>query len=67
MKKNIAVVTGGYSGEAVISLQSAEQVIKHLDAGKYNRYKIILSKEKWVLSQEGKEYAIDKNDFSATV
>ena len=67
MKKNIAVVTGGYSGEAVISLQSAEQVIKYLDASKYNCYQIIISKEKWTLSLDGKEYPIDKNDFSAIV
>lgn len=67
MKKNIAVVTGGYSGEAVISLQSAEVVMKHLDSSKYNCYKIILTKDKWVLSDDGEEYAIDKNDFSATM
>ena len=64
MKKNIAVVTGGYSGEAVISLQSADVVMKHLDAEKYNCYKIILTKEKWILSKDGKELPIDKNDFS---
>ncbi len=67
MKKNIAVVTGGYSGEAIISLQSAEQVMKHLDAGRYNCYKIIISKEKWFLSDEGKEHLIDKNDFTVTI
>jgi D-alanine-D-alanine ligase len=67
MKKNIAVVTGGYSGEAVISLKSAEVVMKHLDAEQYNCYKIILTREKWVLDREGKEFPIDKNDFSATV
>ncbi|MBI4930133.1 MAG: D-alanine--D-alanine ligase [Bacteroidetes bacterium] len=67
MKKNIAVVTGGYSGEAVISLQSAEVVIKYLDAGKYNCYKIILTKEKWILSQDGKEFSVDKNDFTVAV
>lgn len=67
MKKNIAVVTGGYSGEAVISLQSAEVVIKYLDPEKYNCYKIILTKEKWVLSAEGKETPVDKNDFSVMV
>ena len=67
MKKNIAVVTGGYSGEAVISLQSADQVMKHLDADKYNCYKVILTKDKWVLEKDGKEFPIDKNDFSATV
>lgn len=67
MKRNIAVVTGGYSGEAVISLQSAEQVMKHLDAEKYTCYKIILTKEKWVLSQDGKDFPVDRNDFSATL
>ena len=67
MKKNIAVVTGGYSGEAVISLQSADQVMKYLDAAKYNCYKVILTKDKWVLSQDGNEFSVDKNDFSATV
>ncbi len=67
MKKNIAVVTGGYSGEAVISLKSAEVVIKYLDPEKYNCYKIILTKEKWVLSAEGKETPVDKNDFSVMV
>jgi len=67
MKKNIAVVTGGYSGEAVISLQSAEVVMKHLDHSKYSCHKVILSRDKWVCVQDGKEYPIDKNDFSATV
>src|ERR1051325_3644327 len=66
-KKNIAVVTGGYSGEAVISLQSAEQVMNHLDAGKYNCYKVILSQEKWIMEDGGEEYSIDKNDFSVTI
>lgn len=67
MSKNIAIVTGGYSGEAVISLQSADQVIKHLDPQKYKCYKIILTKDKWVLLKDETEYPVDKNDFSATI
>jgi D-alanine-D-alanine ligase len=67
MKKNIAIITGGYSGEAVISLQSAEQVMKHLDREKYNCFKIVLTKEKWFLSREQKEYLVDKNDFSVSL
>lgn len=67
MKKNIAIVTGGYSGEAVISLQSAEQVIKHLDASKYSGYKIVLTKDKWFLAEDGLEYPVDKNDFSVMI
>ncbi|MBI3500589.1 MAG: D-alanine--D-alanine ligase [Bacteroidetes bacterium] len=67
MRKNIAVVTGGYSGESVISLQSADVVIKHLDSNKYCCYKIVITKNKWFLSDDGQEYSIDKNDFSATI
>lgn len=67
MKKNIAVVTGGYSGEAVISLQSAEQVMKHLDAAKYNCYKIVLTKDQWIMQDGGEEHPVDKNDFSVTI
>lgn len=67
MKKNIAVVTGGYSGEAEISLMSADQVMKHLDSDKYNCFKMILTREKWMLEKDGKEYPIDKNDFTATM
>jgi D-alanine-D-alanine ligase len=65
--KNIAVVTGGYSGEAEISLQSAEQVMNYMDASTYACYKVVLTKEKWFLQLAEKEYPIDKNDFSAVV
>lgn len=64
MKKNIAVITGGYSGEAVISLQSADMVMKHIDVEKYNYYKIIITLEKWILISGEKEFTVDKNDFS---
>lgn len=64
MKKNIAVITGGYSGESVISLQSAEVVMKYLDSSKYNCYKVVLSKQKWAVEHDRKEFLIDKNDFS---
>lgn len=66
MRKNIAIVTGGYSGEAVISLQSAAVVMKHLDISKYNCYKVVLTREKWIVEYNEKEYQVDKNDFSFT-
>lgn len=65
--KNIAVVTGGDSGEAEISLQSAEQVLRNIDRKKFTPYKIIIRKGHWFYSGEkGREYPIDKNDFSFT-
>lgn len=68
MKKNIALVAGGYTGESVISLNSALQVSKSLDREKYNVYKIIIDKDKWVYeSEDGTFSGVDKNDFSITV
>lgn len=67
MKKNIAIIMGGYSSEAKISIKSAEVVFDSLDKVKYNPYKVHITKNKWFLVHEGNEYTIDKNDFSATV
>jgi D-alanine-D-alanine ligase len=67
MKKNIAVVCGGFSGEDVISFKSAKTVIKHLDSEKYHAYEVRISYDKWVLVQNDNEFPIDKNDFTADI
>lgn len=67
MKKKIAVITGGYSGEAEISLQSAEVVMKHLDNERFDCYKVVLTREDWMLEMNGQKYPVDKNDFSVMV
>jgi len=68
MKKNIAIVMGGYSAEVAISLKSGEVVYQHLNAEKYTAYKVHILTEKWVLvTDDGQEHPIDKNDFSATI
>ena len=40
MKKNIALVTGGYSGESVISYKSAVSIFDHIDNEKWNCFLI---------------------------
>lgn len=68
MKKNIAIIMGGYSSEVDISLTSGSVVYKHLDREKYNPYAIHILKDKWVYVDENKnEFPIDKNDFSVTI
>lgn len=67
MKRNIAIVMGGDSSESVISLKSAGVVQKYLDAEKYNSYKVLISKQKWVVIDNEKETPLDKNDFSTTI
>ena len=65
MKKNIALVTGGYSGEAVISYKSATTIQNNLDRERYDVYKINITREGWFYEpEEGSRVAVDKNDFT---
>ena len=68
MKKNIAIIMGGYSSEYEISLKSGNVVYQSLDSSKYNSYCVHVFKDKWVyVDENNKEFPIDKNDFSVTV
>ncbi len=68
MKKNIALVAGGYSGEYVISVQSAAVIEAQLDSSKYNVYKIAVTREGWThTGANGTTTEVDKNDFSLTL
>src|SRR4029079_14195264 len=65
MKKNIALVTGGFSGEAVISYKSATTIDNNLDRERFNVYKIDINPKGWFYeSADGRKTEIDKNDFS---
>jgi D-alanine-D-alanine ligase len=65
MKKNIAIVMGGFSSEVNISLTSGSVVYKHLDREKFTSFRVHILKEKWVaLDDKENEYPIDKNNFS---
>lgn len=68
MKKTIALITGGYSGEAVISYKSAASMMKNIDTQKWNCYTIDISPSGWFYTTPGGEKIdIDKNDFSLTI
>lgn len=68
MKKNIAIIMGGYSSEYKISLKSGNVVFETLDTSKYNAYCIHIFKDKWVYVDENDtEFPIDKNDFSINI
>ena len=65
MKKKIALVTGGYSGEAVISYKSAATIYNHLDKDKFDVYKIDVTPQGWFyLAEDGARVPVDKNDFT---
>ncbi|NOT90293.1 D-alanine--D-alanine ligase [Ferruginibacter sp.] len=68
MKKKIALVTGGYSGEAVISYKSATTIEKNIDADKWECYKIDINPNGWFyMATDGPQVSVDKNDFSITL
>ena len=68
MKKNIAIIMGGYSSEYEISLKSGNVVYESLDNTKYNLFRIHIFKNKWVyVDADDQEFPIDKNDFSISL
>lgn len=68
MKKTIALVTGGFSGEAVISYKSAITIQNNMDPEKWICYLIDISSFGWFYTQpNGDKVAVDKNDFSLFV
>lgn len=65
MKKRIALVTGGYSGEAEISYKSAITVGNNIDQEKFESYKIDIHPDGWnYIAENGEKYAVDRSDFT---
>ena len=64
MKKNIAIVWGGYSPEKIVSEKSASGIYSFIDKEKYNVYKVVINRDSWEVEYEDKTISIDKNDFS---
>jgi D-alanine-D-alanine ligase len=68
MKKNIAIIAGGDSGEYSISIKSASMVSAQIDKSKYNLYLIIIEGSDWAYNHpELGDIQIDKNDFSINI
>jgi len=66
--KKIALVTGGYSGEAVISYKSAATIQNNIDATKWDCYLIDIKPDGWFYqTKAGDKIPVDKNDFSINV
>ena len=67
MKKKIALVTGGLSGEAEISYKSAITVGNNVDREKFDVYRIDINpKGWWYEAEDGSRSKVNRNDFSIT-
>ncbi|MBN9349488.1 MAG: D-alanine--D-alanine ligase [Chitinophagaceae bacterium] len=65
MKPRIALVTGGYSGEAEVSYGSANTIQKNIDRNKFDLYRIDITRDGWYYTNtEGVKSTVNKNDFS---
>ncbi|MBO6533854.1 MAG: D-alanine--D-alanine ligase [Muricauda sp.] len=68
MKKNIAIIMGGYSSEHGISIKSGNVVYKYLDRDKYHPYRVVITREKWFyLDENNREFPMEKSDFSLNI
>ncbi len=68
MKKNIALVAGGFTGEYDVSIKSATNILKELEKEIYNVYTIIINTIEWFYEADsGEKFYINKNDFSLTI
>ena len=67
MKKKVALVTGGLSGEAQISYKSAITVNSNLDRNKFEVYQIDINPSGWWYTPEnGEPQKVNRDDFSIT-
>ena len=67
-RKNVAIIAGGDSGEYEVSINSANEVYKHLSKEAYNPYLIIIRGQEWYyLDEESESIEINKADFSLTI
>jgi len=64
--KNIAILAGGNSSEAAVSIKSASIVEKNIKS-RFNTFLIQVSNENWMYEENGQSYPIDKNDFSLSI
>ncbi|WP_442794670.1 D-alanine--D-alanine ligase [Pelobium manganitolerans] len=68
MKKKVALLAGGYTGESVVSLNSAKQIEASLDTERYEVYKIIVTPEEWYFTDtQNEKVPVNRADFSLDV
>jgi len=64
MKKKIALVTGGYSGEATISYKSAKTIYNNLDKDLFDVYLIDVNPQGWFYEKDGQKVNVNREDFT---
>lgn len=66
IKPHVAVLAGGYSGEYGISLQSAHEVLRHIDTSRFSTTLVTIESEDswWIEHTDGRRYNIELSSFT---
>lgn len=68
MKKKVALVAGGYTGEYEISIKTAVTIQNNIDPERYEVYKIIIDRSGWkYTAPDGSKTEVDRQDFSLNI
>ncbi|WDF67887.1 D-alanine--D-alanine ligase [Sphingobacterium oryzagri] len=68
MKTKVALITGGYTGEAEVSFKSAAFVHSQLDQERYAIYPITISADAWFhVNDAGIKSLVNRENFSLTI
>ena len=68
MKTKVALITGGYTGEAEISYKSSAFVYSQIDKEKYDVFLIDITPQSWgYIDQDNQKHEIDRQDFSLNI
>ncbi len=68
MKTKVALITGGYTGEAEVSFKSAAFVHSQLDQERYAIYPITISVDAWFhVNDAGIKSLVNRENFSLTI
>ena len=64
MKIKVAVINGGYSGEAEVSHKSAQMIMNNIDRNRFEPTLISIDKSDWLAHIGSDSISMDRNDFS---
>jgi len=63
--KNIAIISGGFSGEYQISIDSGKVIAQNIDKELFTPWPIVITETSWYHeTKDGRKYEVDRNDFS---
>ena len=61
MKKNIAILMGGYASEYQVSIKSGNVVYQHLSKEVYNTFRVVIAEDNWYYLSDNDEEIIILN------